>query len=44
MCQGSDCDDVMSNRGRGLFVGAELVRDRVKLTPATAEAQDIIYK
>uniref|UniRef100_A0A4W5Q2Z8 Ethanolamine-phosphate phospho-lyase n=1 Tax=Hucho hucho TaxID=62062 RepID=A0A4W5Q2Z8_9TELE len=31
-------------RGRGLFVGAELVRDRVKLTPATAEAQDIIYK
>ncbi|KAK6292239.1 hypothetical protein J4Q44_G00380240 [Coregonus suidteri] len=34
----------MSDRGRGLFVGAELVRDRVKLTPATAEAQDVIYK
>ncbi|CAB1345023.1 unnamed protein product [Coregonus sp. 'balchen'] len=42
--RGSDCDDVMSDRGRGLFVGAELVRDRVKLTPATAEAQDVIYK
>ncbi|XP_056156480.1 ethanolamine-phosphate phospho-lyase isoform X1 [Lampris incognitus] len=31
-------------RGRGLFVGVELVRDRVKLTPATAEAQEVIYK
>ncbi|KAL0969897.1 hypothetical protein UPYG_G00234170 [Umbra pygmaea] len=31
-------------RGRGLFIGVELVRDRVKLTPATAETQDIIYK
>ncbi|XP_071782674.1 ethanolamine-phosphate phospho-lyase isoform X1 [Centroberyx gerrardi] len=31
-------------RGHGLFVGAELVRDRVKLTPATAEAQEVIYK
>ncbi|XP_070849527.1 ethanolamine-phosphate phospho-lyase [Chaetodon trifascialis] len=31
-------------RGRGLFVGVELVRDRLKLTPATAEAQEVIYK
>ncbi|KAG9337115.1 hypothetical protein JZ751_029783 [Albula glossodonta] len=31
-------------RGVGLFVGVELVRDRVKRTPATAEAQDVIYK
>ncbi|KAM6909085.1 ethanolamine-phosphate phospho-lyase isoform 2-T2 [Xenentodon cancila] len=31
-------------RGRGLFVGVELVRDRKKLTPATAEAQEVIYK
>ncbi|XP_037539804.1 ethanolamine-phosphate phospho-lyase [Nematolebias whitei] len=31
-------------RGRGLFVGVELVKDRVKLTPATAEAQEVIYK
>ncbi|XP_041842344.1 ethanolamine-phosphate phospho-lyase [Melanotaenia boesemani] len=31
-------------RGCGLFVGVELVRDRVKLTPATAEAQEVIYK
>ncbi|XP_046905253.1 ethanolamine-phosphate phospho-lyase [Hypomesus transpacificus] len=31
-------------RGCGLFVGVELVRDRLKLTPATAEAQEIIYK
>ncbi|KAG7273854.1 hypothetical protein CRUP_014547 [Coryphaenoides rupestris] len=27
-------------RGHGLFVGVELVKDRVKLTPATAEAQE----
>ncbi|KAM3590349.1 uncharacterized protein V6R79_007934 [Siganus canaliculatus] len=31
-------------RGRGLFVGLELVKDRLKLTPATAEAQEVIYK
>ncbi|XP_017269807.1 ethanolamine-phosphate phospho-lyase [Kryptolebias marmoratus] len=31
-------------RGRGLFVGVELVKDRVKLTPATAEAQEVIYR
>uniref|UniRef100_A0A7N8WY54 Ethanolamine-phosphate phospho-lyase n=1 Tax=Mastacembelus armatus TaxID=205130 RepID=A0A7N8WY54_9TELE len=31
-------------RGCGLFVGVELVRDRLKLTPATAEAQEILYK
>ncbi|XP_075999919.1 ethanolamine-phosphate phospho-lyase isoform X2 [Genypterus blacodes] len=31
-------------RGRGLFVGLELVKDRVKLTPAAAEAQEVIYK
>uniref|UniRef100_A0A3B5BHL1 Ethanolamine-phosphate phospho-lyase n=1 Tax=Stegastes partitus TaxID=144197 RepID=A0A3B5BHL1_9TELE len=31
-------------RGCGLFVGVELVRDRLKLTPATAEAQEVIYK
>ncbi|KAJ8339777.1 hypothetical protein SKAU_G00344100 [Synaphobranchus kaupii] len=31
-------------RGAGLFVGAELVRDRDKRTPATAEAQEVIYK
>ncbi|XP_053272005.1 ethanolamine-phosphate phospho-lyase isoform X2 [Pleuronectes platessa] len=31
-------------RGLGLFVGVELVRDRLKLTPATAEAQEVIYK
>ncbi|XP_051560784.1 ethanolamine-phosphate phospho-lyase-like [Myxocyprinus asiaticus] len=31
-------------RGRGLFVGVELVRDRQKRTPATAEAQDVIYR
>ncbi|XP_024144258.1 ethanolamine-phosphate phospho-lyase isoform X2 [Oryzias melastigma] len=31
-------------RGRGLFIGVELVRDRVMLTPATAEAQEVIYK
>lgn len=33
-----------SCRGCGLFVGVELVRDRLKLTPATAEAQEVIYK
>ncbi|KAL3967194.1 ethanolamine-phosphate phospho-lyase [Sarotherodon galilaeus] len=31
-------------RGRGLFVGVELVRDRLKITPATAEAQEVIYR
>ncbi|KAG7458935.1 hypothetical protein MATL_G00225890 [Megalops atlanticus] len=31
-------------RGVGLFVGVELVRDRAKRTPATAEAQEVIYK
>ncbi|KAK5875959.1 hypothetical protein CesoFtcFv8_026982 [Champsocephalus esox] len=31
-------------RGRGLFSGVELVKDRLKLTPATAEAQEVIYK
>ncbi|XP_032366838.1 ethanolamine-phosphate phospho-lyase [Etheostoma spectabile] len=31
-------------RGRGLFVGLELVKDRLKLTPATAEAQEVIYR
>ncbi|CAG5929298.1 unnamed protein product [Menidia menidia] len=31
-------------RGCGLFVGVELVKDRVTLTPATAEAQEVIYK
>ncbi|XP_039868444.1 ethanolamine-phosphate phospho-lyase [Simochromis diagramma] len=31
-------------RGRGLFVGVELVSDRLKLTPATAEAQEVIYR
>jgi len=31
-------------RGCGLFVGVELVKDRVKLTPATAEAQEVIYR
>ncbi|XP_033839091.1 ethanolamine-phosphate phospho-lyase [Periophthalmus magnuspinnatus] len=31
-------------RGCGLFVGVELVRDQFKLTPATAEAQEVIYR
>ncbi|KAL7880150.1 hypothetical protein SRHO_G00024040 [Serrasalmus rhombeus] len=31
-------------RGRGLFVGVELVKDWIKRTPATAEAQDVIYR
>ncbi|CAL9694308.1 unnamed protein product [Knipowitschia caucasica] len=31
-------------RGCGLFVGVELVRDHFKLTPATAEAQEVIYR
>ncbi|CAN9509524.1 unnamed protein product [Ophioblennius macclurei] len=31
-------------RGCGLFVGVELVKDTLKLTPATAEAQEVIYK
>lgn len=35
---------LISCRGRGLFIGLELVRDRLKLTPATAEAQEVIYK
>ncbi|XP_072261795.1 ethanolamine-phosphate phospho-lyase [Pyxicephalus adspersus] len=31
-------------RGVGLFVGVDLVKDRQQRTPATAEAQHIIYK
>lgn len=31
-------------RGVGLFIGIDLVKDREKRTPATAEAQHIIYK
>uniref|UniRef100_H0VT71 Ethanolamine-phosphate phospho-lyase n=1 Tax=Cavia porcellus TaxID=10141 RepID=H0VT71_CAVPO len=31
-------------RGAGLFIGIDLVKDREKRTPATAEAQHIIYK
>lgn len=31
-------------RGHGLFVGVELVRDKKQRTPATAEAQDVIYR
>ncbi|XP_056298909.1 ethanolamine-phosphate phospho-lyase isoform X1 [Pseudoliparis swirei] len=31
-------------RCRGLFAGVELVKDRLKLTPATAEAQEVIYR
>uniref|UniRef100_A0A9J7Y3B5 Ethanolamine-phosphate phospho-lyase n=1 Tax=Cyprinus carpio carpio TaxID=630221 RepID=A0A9J7Y3B5_CYPCA len=31
-------------RGRGLFIGLDLVRNRDKRTPATAEAQDVIYR
>ncbi|KAM9426188.1 ethanolamine-phosphate phospho-lyase [Pholidichthys leucotaenia] len=31
-------------RGCGLFVGVELVKDRLKLTPAIAEAQEVIYR
>ncbi|XP_070117695.1 ethanolamine-phosphate phospho-lyase isoform X4 [Equus przewalskii] len=31
-------------RGVGLFVGIDLVKDRQKRTPATAEAQHVIYK
>nr|XP_057923114.1 ethanolamine-phosphate phospho-lyase isoform X1 [Doryrhamphus excisus] len=31
-------------RGCGLFVGVELVKDHLKLTPATAEAQEVIYR
>lgn len=31
-------------RGCGLFVGVELIRDKHKLTPATAEAQEVIYR
>lgn len=31
-------------RGCGLFIGVELVKDRLTLTPATAEAQEVIYK
>lgn len=31
-------------RGIGLFIGIDLVKDREKRTPATAEAQHIIYK
>ena len=31
-------------RGVGLFIGIELVKDHQQRTPATAEAQHIIYK
>ncbi|XP_007997703.3 ethanolamine-phosphate phospho-lyase [Chlorocebus sabaeus] len=31
-------------RGVGLFIGIDLVKDHLKRTPATAEAQHIIYK
>uniref|UniRef100_A0A8C3SEJ2 Ethanolamine-phosphate phospho-lyase n=1 Tax=Chelydra serpentina TaxID=8475 RepID=A0A8C3SEJ2_CHESE len=31
-------------RGIGLFVGVDLVKDQLRRTPATAEAQHIIYK
>ncbi|PNJ84215.1 ETNPPL isoform 7 [Pongo abelii] len=31
-------------RGIGLFIGIDLVKDHLKRTPATAEAQHIIYK
>ncbi|XP_072315089.1 ethanolamine-phosphate phospho-lyase isoform X1 [Eucyclogobius newberryi] len=31
-------------RGCGLFVGVELIRDQFKLTPATAEAQEVICR
>lgn len=31
-------------RGVGLFVGVDLVKDQQKRTPATAEAQHVIYK
>ncbi|KAF6371680.1 ethanolamine-phosphate phospho-lyase [Rhinolophus ferrumequinum] len=31
-------------RGTGLFIGIDLVKDHQKRTPATAEAQHIIYK
>ncbi|XP_043917252.1 ethanolamine-phosphate phospho-lyase [Protopterus annectens] len=31
-------------RGAGLFVGVDLVKDRKRRTPATAEAQHVIYK
>lgn len=36
--------DIVPCSGCGLFVGVELVKDRRKLTPATAEAQEVIYK
>ncbi|KAG8134484.1 putative Alanine--glyoxylate aminotransferase 2-like 1-like protein, partial [Naja naja] len=31
-------------RGAGLFIGVDLVKDQIRRTPATAEAQHIIYK
>jgi 4-aminobutyrate aminotransferase-like enzyme len=31
-------------RGSGLFIGVELVRDRVTLTPATEEAADVVSR
>lgn len=31
-------------RGVGLFVGIELVRDRIKKTPATAEAKHVVSR
>lgn len=31
-------------RGAGLFVGIELIRDRIKRTPATAEAKHVVSR
>lgn len=44
MSEVTDPSGVTLCRGCGLFVGMELVKDRLKLTPATAEAQEVIYK
>lgn len=34
----------VSLRGVGLFIGIDLVKDHQQRTPATAEAQHVIYK